>query len=143
MRARFAAVDSQIGREIDEIRLGRHLTDESLQRRPSGQALLRAAATMLAFGPLGRQTPIAAGTSTSTGSPAPTLNSTLQRSILEEFQRLCAKDRKHLVLPELLKLRFSQVPVANLAVLWVLDRCGSVGCRTVHSNWAAKDLASR
>jgi hypothetical protein len=56
-------------------------------------------------------------------SPSPTqLNSTLQRSIKEEFERLCVKDRKHLVLQELLKLRFSQVPVANLAVLWVLDR---------------------
>jgi len=55
-------------------------------------------------------------------SPGPQLNSTLQRSIREEFDRLCSKDRKHLVLQELLKLRFSQVPIANLAVLWALDR---------------------
>ena len=57
-------------------------------------------------------------------SPRPLLNSTLLRSIGEEFDRLCAPGRAHLALPELLKLRFSQVPVANLAVLWVLDRWG-------------------
>lgn len=46
---------------------------------------------------------------------------------MQEFERLRARDCRHLVLPELLKLRFSQVPLANLGVLWVLDRCGSQG----------------
>ncbi len=64
-----------------------------------------------------------AGAGAKMASPSPSqLNSTLQRSLREEFERLCSRDRDHLVLQELLKLRFSQVPVANLAVLWVLDR---------------------